>query len=86
MQTYINTKGGVMNIEMKREQVLAGVTIPEMCAAGAKSAIVVVEAPAREKHVEEETPFFGGYMEDMLEDMGMVETEEEVREACFIMS
>ena len=57
----------------KRAHVLMGMQAPE----GMESTMQArVEFSLDDAVTQEHAPFFGGYMEDMLEDMGVVEQDE----------
>ena len=60
-------------LAQKRKMVLANVQAPAGVVFDGAAVVYSVEDPANEMV---EAPFFGGYMEDMLEDMGVVGKEE----------
>ena len=62
----------------KRKQVLDGMILPVELRGMADDATITVEEPASfdVDNEQVQAPFFGGYMEDMLGDMGMTQEQE----------
>ena len=67
-----------MDIAMKRAEMLASVQFPVAGTVPFDGAVIRMEQPSPVEMRDGE-PFFGGYMmDDMLEDMGMTQTDEDM--------
>jgi hypothetical protein len=64
-----------MDLKAKRAAVLASMAFPVKEDLGVQGAGISIEDPGLVDL--QEAPFFGGYMEDMLEDFGVSHNEEE---------